>query len=294
MRIRRRPRGTRQRSGDRHGYATATMKFALNYSPQAAELVQDGRLQVGLFKCPDIPEYVAQAASLLPTYVHFGLRAGRGPFDQSDLVRVASLIAVSATDHVSAHLAPRASDFEGMPVDTESPAHASLLVCRMLDDIAQLVDWFGAERIVLENVMWDPEPPYEIPAPALRPSLITHVIEETGCGLLLDIAHARVAAHHFGLDTHEYISALPVERLRELHISGTTRMVDGELTDHVPLSVEDWALTEWVLGHVHAGAWPCPDIVAFEYGGIGPGYESRAESAVLLAQATKLREIAKC
>ena len=52
------------------------MRLAVNYSPQASKLVQDRRLQVGLFKCPDIQEYVAQAASLLPTYVHFGLRAG--------------------------------------------------------------------------------------------------------------------------------------------------------------------------------------------------------------------------
>jgi len=71
-------------------------------------------------------------------------------------------------------------------------------------------------------------------------------------------------------------------------------MADGELTDHVPLSAGDWVLVEWVLGHVHAGSWPRPDLVAFECGGIGPGYESRAGALVLAAQVTKLREIIKC
>jgi hypothetical protein len=32
------------------------MEFALNYSPQAAQLLQEGRIEIDRYKCPDWPD----------------------------------------------------------------------------------------------------------------------------------------------------------------------------------------------------------------------------------------------
>ena len=55
------------------------MNFAINYSPQAGELLKQGKIEINLFKCPDWPELIQEASALAPVYVHFPLIAGQ-PF----------------------------------------------------------------------------------------------------------------------------------------------------------------------------------------------------------------------
>ncbi|HLV36123.1 MAG TPA: hypothetical protein VKY59_13445, partial [Spirillospora sp.] len=58
------------------------MKFALNYSPQAAELLRAGDIDIDLFKCPDWPHLIEQARQQRPVYIHFPLVAGQHNIDQ--------------------------------------------------------------------------------------------------------------------------------------------------------------------------------------------------------------------
>jgi uncharacterized protein (UPF0276 family) len=44
--------------------------------------------------------------------------------------------------------------------------------------------------------------------------------EESGCGMLLDVAHAWLSAHYAGVAPREFIAALPLERVVELHVAG--------------------------------------------------------------------------
>ncbi|MGH7321444.1 MAG: multinuclear nonheme iron-dependent oxidase [Candidatus Rokuibacteriota bacterium] len=43
---------------------------------------------------------------------------------------------------------------------------------------------------------------------------------ESGCGMLLDIAHAWLSAHYAGVPPREFVAALPLERIVELHVAG--------------------------------------------------------------------------
>jgi uncharacterized protein (UPF0276 family) len=43
---------------------------------------------------------------------------------------------------------------------------------------------------------------------------------ESGCGFLLDVAHAWLTAHYAGLPPREFVAALPLERIVELHVAG--------------------------------------------------------------------------
>ena len=80
-----------------------------------------------------------------------------------------------------------------------------------------------------------------------------------------------------------------------MHLSGTRLCEDGLWLDHRPLTDDDWRLAEWALGRIARGDWPAPQIIAFEYGGVGPGYEARTDEQVLRTQvpqvARRLQEL---
>ncbi|HEX2908155.1 MAG TPA: DUF692 family protein [Phototrophicaceae bacterium] len=265
------------------------MRLAVNYSPQAAELLNAGKIQVDLFKCPDWPDLVATVSKLRPVYVHFPLMAGRADLEKVGVEKINALLASTGTRYVNTHLAPRAADF-GIPLDTDDPAHTRALVDAMLTDIAAMVSQFGRERVILENGNWDPN--YDIPCPVIEPEIISHVVTASGCGFLLDIAHARMAAAYLDIDPYDYLVRLPVEHLAELHITGTLYdEKEARLVDHFPMTATDWALTEWAFERLHRGAWRQPDIVALEYGGVGPGFGWRSHADVLAVEMPRLAEL---
>jgi len=268
------------------------MKFAINYSSEAAELLARGEIRVDLFKCPPWPDVAALARSQCATYIHYPLRAGRGAITEDVLDNIAAMLNISDTRYVNVHLAPHAGDFDGMPLDTHEHAHTERLATAMLRDIMMLVKNFGSERVILENSMWDPHPRFRIPRPVLEPQLICRMINETGCGLLLDIPHAAISAKHLDMDEREYFSALPIEHLRDLHVTGTSRLPNGDLDDHYAMREEDWSLTEWAIERIRTREWPEPWAMTFEYGGFGASYEKPSEIEIIAQQAPRLYELA--
>lgn len=269
------------------------MQFAVNYSPASMALLENGRIEVDLLKCPAWPEVVAEVRERHRCYVHLPFRAGKGELGAVDWAQVDAMLEGTDTRYINAHLAPCASDFAGMTLLTRGGRLEQRIIDAVKRDAAALVERFGPERVILENVMWDPLPPWEIPALALDGDLIREVVCDVGCSLLLDLAHARVTTLHSGGDLHDYIAALPLHRLREVHITGTVREEDGLWRDHHPLGEADWLLLEWALEQIDRGAWGRPWLVTFEYGGIGPSYEHRSDPAVLAEQVPALFERVK-
>ena len=113
-------------------------------------------------------------------------------------------------------------------------------------------------------------------APQANPAWINDVLSETGFNLLLDLGHARVAADHAGMDEREYIGQLPLERVVQVHVSGS-RMRNGRRFDaHEPLLEEDYALLDWVLERTQ------PQILTLEY------YRQREPLAEQLARLDRI------
>lgn len=249
------------------------MRFALNYSPQAADLLRQKTLTIDLFKCPDWPDIIAEARTQRPVYVHFPLVAGEHNIEQVGLERVADLRASTHTPYVNTHIAARYQDLD-------DPKDADAAVEIMLRDILPLVERFGPNGVMAENVPC-PDLERDKPRVTVEPDVICRLIQISGCGLLLDLAHARLAAETLGMDVYSYISCLPLDRLREVHVTGVGLNREGQLEDHLPMTDEDWALFDWALDNIHAGRWAEPAIVACEYGGIGPMFDWRTDPAVL-------------
>jgi len=291
------------------------MQFALNYSHPAVELFRAGRIAFDLLKCPAWPDLVAEARQIHPTYVHFPLRAGMGigdAFDTdtgapADWRAIESLLQQTGTPFVNLHLTQTAADHPDIPPGDPDPDR---LLERMLRDVRAVVARFGAERVVVENLHGGRGTHLR---PAILPQTIRRVVEETGCGLLLDVSHARLAARLLKMDARQYIAALPTGRIREVHLTGLQRFeghwverlrragVDaetiahwaGHLTDHVPLTGADWDFTAWVMEQIHSGAWGRPQIVAFEYGGVGPLWSAITDRDALAAQVPRLYALVK-
>lgn len=261
------------------------MKLALNYSAPAAELVRQSRIAIDLWKCPDWPDMVATARAEHPVYVHFELRAGSGKLDATDWNRVEGFLIQTGTPYVNLHLSPRVTDFDAGDLD-----NADAVIEHVLRDVRAATRRFGPERVIVENGPYQ-YPEGVAPRPAVDPEVIRRIVHETGCGFLLDLSHARITAQQLGMDEHEYVARLPVDRLCELHITGLDYN-DHLLIDHMPLRDDDWLAAEWAMACIHAGDWTEPWVVAFEYGGVNSAFQWRSDPAVMAAQVPRLRTLA--
>jgi uncharacterized protein (UPF0276 family) len=117
----------------------------------------------------------------------------------------------------------------------------------------------GRTPVLVENI---PHWSRSRPSYTADPAFIAGVVEESGCNLLLDLAHARVAAHYQREPVRDYLARLPLDRLVEIHVSGPRPgpYPDGRLIDaHQPMLEVDYDLLAWVLAHSR------PQAVTLEY-----------------------------
>jgi len=266
------------------------MKLAVNYSPQAAALLAEGKAAFDLYKCPDWDDLVAEVQQAYPVYVHFSLHAGRGSIESADWHKIERLLATTDTHYVNVHLSPDGALYPGLELDTTDPVWQARLVDDVLTDVALVTERFGAENVILENVPWDPD--YNIPRPLILPEIITHIVHETGCGLLLDVAHAWIAALYLEMAGTAYLDALPVRHLKEVHITGTKYDPDVPMwRDHFKMTPADWTITKHLFDQIAAGNYAMPEIFALEYGGVGQMFEWRSEKAILAEELPRLHEL---
>jgi len=258
------------------------MKFAVNFSNPLIQLLKEEAVQIDLIKCPDWAGMLEEAQPYRPVTVHFNLDAGLGTTFKVDFNRIKDLINQTVTPHVNTHLVtPRTLD----------PDHREELTAinkLWREEIQLMIGQFGADQVALEHF------PYTESMPNIRPAadsrIFSQVILDTGCMLLLDLAHARITADTLGIPVKDYIRALPLDRLVELHTTGI-KCHSGTLTDHFEMDEPDWELLSWALQEIKRGNWREPEIFAFEYGGVGDVFVWRTEVDVLKTQLPKLYEM---
>jgi uncharacterized protein len=260
------------------------MQFALNYSPEAAALVRRGAIEFDLYKCPDWEDMVAEAQPQRPVYIHFPIVLATGK-PKLEFAHIERWLAKTETHYINCHLAAKA---DIVPSDINQDG----MVEMWAREIAPLVQHFGADRIIAENTPYDTymrqRNMLEIGA---DPTAIRRLIEHVGCGFLLDISHAALTCESTEHDFDEYLEALPVHRLRELHITGIGIGQQGERTDHMPMTDDDWARTTWSFERIRTGDWAMPDIIACEYGGTGALFKWRSDINVIATDIPRLYQL---
>lgn len=268
------------------------MKLAVNYSLPLRQLVEQRAVSVDLYKCPPWPKLLPEVIQAGAPYgirpqVHFEYIIGRGNIPTADWTLIKRMLADSETRYVNTHLALRANEPLAAGLDLQTERGLQALEDRILREMDAFAARLGAENVIIENVPWRDFMGGQFVRRFCEPEGIARIVEATGCGLLLDISHATLAAEHLGVDTREYLSALPVQHLREMHVTGIQE-AHGIRRDHLPMTAADWDTLDWVLGHISRGDWPEPWLLAFEYGGVGEALVWRSDPELLKQQVPRL------
>ncbi len=170
---------------------------------------------------------LAAVAERFPVVCH-GLctdLAGAGPLDRELLLQLKALLqrlgARWYSDHLClTHIAGAEShDLLPLPFTAEA-------VRRAAARIRDVQDLLGVP-IAVENVSAYVRLSGELDEPAF----VRAVVEDAGCGLLLDVNNVYVNATNFGFDARAYIDALPLQSVVELHVAGHDVEDDGLLLD---------------------------------------------------------------
>ncbi|MBK8020369.1 MAG: DUF692 family protein [Chloroflexi bacterium] len=260
------------------------MQYALNYSPQAVQALNNGAITIDLFKCPPWKDLTRDARALKPIYIHFPLRAGS--LHKTNWSEIERWMRQSDTPKVNLHLYVRSEDLPGIEDQSEASAR-DRVKARFISDLQLMVKRFGAENVIAENVPFGRRSnDKHALSYCVEPDLIREVLETTGCGLLLDTAHATITAQSLGIDPVEYVLSLPIERTGEVHVTGVRDTNDG-LMDHLAFTEEDFQTNEIVLEALKTrGARPW--VMTCEYGGVTPQFDWRSNYDVIVHDTTRL------
>ncbi|MGB4595981.1 MAG: DUF692 family multinuclear iron-containing protein [Anaerolineaceae bacterium] len=255
------------------------MKLAVNASAQLQALLARDLVQVDLIKCPEWEGIVNDARQYAPVYIHFEIAIGNATVEKLDFEMIKRFLGSTATPHLNVHLAGN-----GL-LHSDKYTDQVMLLDAWKADIEFIRKHLPDTIIVAETLPYLPS--YSENRIANQSWIIRELLESMDINLLLDLSHIRITAAYEGMDYQALIEALPVERLRELHITGI-KAYAGYLTDHFEMNADDLASAEWAIKQIKSSQWREPEIVSFEYGGFGDVFAWRSEEWVLREQVPAL------
>jgi uncharacterized protein (UPF0276 family) len=236
------------------------IQLTTDLSEAFLQLDQSGRdladaVEVGPWFSPQQVQAYRERLPEMPFYFHAAdLIEDVGERDAGE-AQIAAYLACTGSVWVSVHLSVwNPGEVEGIKAGQQIvPPDEVTGRQRLLRKVERLAACISIP-ILIENVE-----PLEGYGYWSRAEFISGVIEASGCGLLLDTGHARIAADWLGMELADYLQGLPLESVIQIHISGPRR-VAGRLADvHQPLEEEDYEALEFVLARTH------PQVVTLEY-----------------------------
>ena len=199
----------------------------------------------------------------LPVSVHgVGLSiGGEAPLAPAHLARLKTLIDRYQPAAFSEHLAWSTHDgrFFNDLLPLRYDAASLTRVCAHIDQVQERL----GRQVLLEN----PSTYLEFEGSTYsEPDFLSAIVRRTGCALLLDVNNVYVSCHNNRHDPVEYLAALPLRAVREIHLAGHVQECDaaGErllIDDHgSPVGAAVWALYR----HVIAQTGPVPTLIEWD------------------------------
>lgn len=171
--------------------------------------------------------YLERIREHYPLSIHgVGLSIGSlAPIDKQHLNRLKVLLERYQPDLFSEHLAW--SSHAGVYLNDLLPLpYTPSTLKRVCDHIDQVQSELGRQMLI-EN----PSTYVEFASSSMSETdFITAVIQQTGCGLLLDINNVFVSCTNHQHDPLEYIDSLPFESVGEIHLAGFATDTDSDGT----------------------------------------------------------------
>lgn len=261
------------------------MLLGCNYSKELIKLISDRKVKVDYIKLGLYEMYeegFEVSRKLSPVLLHgvggsIEEHAGMESIDSINWQSINNAVKHFNSPHLGFHLFSTTQDWNGEIVSDDKVVNRMIEVTKV---------WTNniCVPFLIENL------PYYLNSghfPCVsEPNVIKTVCNEANVGLLLDIAHARVAASNRQEDIFSYLTSLPLDRVKEIHVVGVQETENDGLRDsHLEMQEEDYSLLKWTLERTK------PHVVTLEYGGPGSLFEWRSDIEVLERQLVRLMKI---
>ncbi|MFK7824297.1 MAG: DUF692 domain-containing protein [Oligoflexales bacterium] len=114
-------------------------------------------------------------------------------------------------------------------------------ICKKITEVSELCDL----PFLIENITYY----YQLPfATYGECEFISKVVENSDCGILLDVNNLYINSVNHRYDPYSFIDHLPHERIIEVHIAGGSRKLGMMVDTHAnKIQAEVWALLEYVM-----------------------------------------------
>jgi hypothetical protein len=206
------------------------MELTTNLSDPLLDLVDNGQapidgVEVGPWFSEQQTRDYRQRLPELPFYFHGGHLIAQVGWFPGTAAKIAAYVQSTGSPWASMHLSMwfpgMVSLMMGRGWRLPRP-NVERATRRLVRQVKRLIHALEVP-VILENMPSLPFDGYDFEA---DPGRITDVLDETGCSFLLDTGHASVAAAALGLEAEAYVSALPLDRVVQVHVSGP-RMKGG-------------------------------------------------------------------
>lgn len=243
-------------------WRVSRMYIGCNWSKELKILLEENIVNVDYVKAGAFGSFHKEfqtMRSIRPVLLH-GLgyfeNAGIRNMEIIDFNRANSLIKKCGSPHYAVHLAIRNTDiYDGMN-DKDICEHLCKNIKIFKDNLSVPLLIENTPDTIIERKECDFYPYF-------KPERISEISINMDVYFLLDIAHAKITAQDHGWDIYDYIRQLPLKRIKEIHLAGSSYNKDGFPIDtHKAMEDEDYKLLEWVLKYSN------PDVVTLEYNGV--------------------------
>lgn len=188
-------------------------------------------------------EVLAELAAHYPVSLHgVGMSLGSADsLDPAHLRQLAALVAAISPVRVSEHLSWGSiggryfNDLLPMPYTREALSH-------MTDKVERVQQALG-RQLLIEN----PSSYLQLPGEMGEAEFLAELARRSGCGILLDLNNLHVSSVNHGLDCADYLAAIDLQTVGEIHLAGFTDKVlpQGHLyidTHSTPVAPPVWEL----------------------------------------------------
>lgn len=255
------------------------IQLGCNYSPELMELISNNKVEIDWIKLANEKLYDRQFKaidSIKPILFHMVPRVmSNKDIEGWSIEKTNIAIKECKSPHVASHFRANSDDING-PVsrDVLKEKAKELLFNKKENTHSELL---------IENMPINRLPSgYEYLA---EPEMIKEICEETEVGLLLDLAHLKISAWYRKESEIDYLKRLPLNLIKEIHVSAPRKKGKEYYDVHQNMSEEDFEFLKTVLSLTK------PRIVTLEYGGEGEEYKDRSNIKLLHSQLTRLKKI---